>query len=61
MHVECKCEGDIGGNQGSKHFKSLIMGAKTFIQATKKGDVFFVYAIPTFDLRTQQHEILIHY
>jgi hypothetical protein len=37
------------------------MGAKTFIQATKKGDVFFVYAIPTLDPRTQQHEIPIIY
>ncbi len=31
------------------------------MQATKKGDAFFVYAIPTLDLRMQQHEMLIHY
>jgi hypothetical protein len=41
------CEEDIGGNQGSKHFKPLFMEAKTLIQTTKKGDAFFVYAIPT--------------
>jgi hypothetical protein len=35
--------------------------ARTFMQATKKGDAFFVYAIPTLDLRMQQHEMLIHY
>ncbi len=29
------------------------MGAKTFIQKTKKGDALFVYAILTLDLRTQ--------
>jgi hypothetical protein len=26
-----KHEGDIGGNQGSKHFKPLFMGARVFI------------------------------
>jgi hypothetical protein len=26
-----KHEGDIGGNQGSKHFKPLFMGTRTFI------------------------------
>jgi hypothetical protein len=36
-----KREGNIGGNQGSKHFKPLIVGARTFIQTTKKGDAFF--------------------
>jgi hypothetical protein len=52
-----KREGDIRGNQRSKHFKPLFMGARTFIQATKKGDTFFVYAILALDLGTQQHEI----
>ncbi len=56
-----KCEGDIGGNQGSNHFKPLFVGARTFMQASKKGDAFFVYAIPALDLKMQQHEILIHY
>ncbi len=37
------------------------MGARTFIQTTKKGDAFFVYAIPTLDPRMQQHEIPIQY
>jgi hypothetical protein len=40
------------GDLGSKHFKTIFMGAKTFIQATKKGDAFFVYAIPALDLET---------
>jgi len=40
-----KWEGDIEGNQGSKHFKLLFMRVKVFIQTTKKGDAFFVYAI----------------
>jgi len=31
-----KHEGDVGGNQGSKHFKPLFMKARTFIQATRK-------------------------
>jgi hypothetical protein len=52
-----KREGDIGGNQGSKDFKLLFIGAKTFIQATKKGDAFFVYVILAFNLGTQQYEI----
>jgi hypothetical protein len=26
-----KCEKDIGGNQGSKHFKLLFMGVRAFI------------------------------
>jgi hypothetical protein len=56
-----KREKDIVGNQGSKHFKPLFMGAKTFLQVTKKGDAFFVYAILAFDLGTQQHEIPIQY
>jgi hypothetical protein len=41
-----KHEGDIRGNQGFKHFKPSFVGARTFIQAVKKGDAFFVYAIP---------------
>jgi hypothetical protein len=52
-----KREGDIRGNQGSKHFKPLFVGARTFIQTTKKGDAFLMYAIPTPDPRMQQHEI----
>jgi hypothetical protein len=48
-----KCERDMGGNQGSNHFKPLFVGARAFMQATKKGDALFVYAISTFDLRTQ--------
>jgi hypothetical protein len=60
MH-KFKPEGDIGGNQRSKHFKPLLMGARAFIQTTKKGDAFFVYAILALDLRTQQHEIPIQY
>ncbi len=60
MH-KFKPKGDIGGNQRSKHFKPLFMGARAFIQTTKKGDAFFVYAILALDLRTQQHEIPIQY
>ncbi len=56
-----KCEGNIRGNQGSKHFKPLFVGARTFIQTTKKGDAFFVYAIPSLDPRIQQHKMLIQY
>jgi hypothetical protein len=37
------------------------MGARAFMQATKKGNAFFVYAIPTLDLGMQQHEIPIQY
>jgi len=53
-----KHDGNMGGNQGFKHFKPLFMGVKTFIQATKKGNAFFVYVIQAPDSRTQQHEIL---
>ncbi len=56
-----KCEGDIGGNQGSNHFKPLFVGARTCMQASKKGDAFFVYAIPAPDPKTQQHNIPIQY
>ncbi len=60
QHVqELKCEGDIGGNQGSEQLKPLFMGAKKFIQATKKGDAFLVCAIPALDLGTQQHKMFI--
>jgi hypothetical protein len=52
-----KCEGDFGGNQGSNHFKPLFVGARAFMQATKKGDAFFLYAIPAPDPKMQQHEI----
>jgi hypothetical protein len=58
---EFKCEGDITGNQGSKQFKPLFMGAKTFIQATKKGDALFLYATLTLDLGMQQHKMFIQY
>jgi hypothetical protein len=44
-----------------KHFKPLFVRAKIVIQEIKKGDASFVYAIPTFDLGTQQHEILVQY
>jgi hypothetical protein len=54
-----KLEGNIGGNQGSNHFKLLFVGARTFMQVANKGDVFFAYAIPALDPKTQQHEILI--
>ncbi len=60
MH-KLKRERNIGCNQGSKHFKPLFMGVKTFIQTLKKGDVFFVYAILALDPRMQQHEIPIQY
>jgi hypothetical protein len=35
----------------------LFVGARTFMQTVNKGYVFFVFAIPTFDPKTQQHEI----
>ncbi len=60
----CQCmqklkhEGNMGGNQGSKHFKPLFVGVKTLIQTTKKGNAFFVYVIQAPNSRTQQHEIL---
>jgi hypothetical protein len=56
-----KHEGDIGGYEGSKHFKPLFVGARTFIQTIKKGDAFFVYAIPALNPRMQQHEIPIQF
>jgi hypothetical protein len=56
MH-KLKRERNIGGNQGSKHFKSLFVGVRTFIQAAKKGDAFFVYGILAPDLGSRQHEI----
>jgi hypothetical protein len=37
------------------------MGARAFIQVTKKGDAFFVYAILAPDPRMWQHEIPIQY
>jgi hypothetical protein len=56
-----KREGDIGGNQGSKHFKPLFVGEKTFIQVAKKGDAFFMYVIIAPDPRMQQLDIHIQY
>jgi hypothetical protein len=42
QHIKkLKHEEDIGGNQGSKDFKPLFVGTKTFIQIAKKGDAFF--------------------
>jgi hypothetical protein len=52
-----KHEGYIGGNQRSNHLKPLFVGVKTFMQVAKKGNVFFVYAIPAHDPGMQQHEI----
>ncbi len=52
-----KHERDIGGNQGSKHFKPLFMGEKPFIQAVRKGDAFFMCVIITPDPRMQQLDI----
>jgi len=37
------------------------VGARAFMQATKKGDAFFVYAIPTLGPGMQQHKIPIQY
>jgi hypothetical protein len=37
------------------------VGARTFIQAAKKGNAFFVYAITILDLGMEQHEIPIQY
>jgi hypothetical protein len=39
----------------------LFIEARTFIKTTKKGDAFFVYAIPALDYRMQQHDIPIQY
>jgi len=57
---ELKCEGDIGGDQGSKQFKHLFIGTRTCIQVVKKLYAFFVYVILALD-PTQQHEMLIQY
>jgi len=48
--LKLKREGDIGGNEGPNHFKLLFVGVRSLMQATKKEDAFFVYAIPAFDL-----------
>jgi hypothetical protein len=37
------------------------MGGRSFMQVTKKGDAFFVYAILAPNPKTQQHKILIQY
>jgi hypothetical protein len=43
--------------QKSKFSTPFFMGTKTFMQATKKGDAFFIYALLATDVKPQQHEI----
>jgi hypothetical protein len=43
--------------QKSKFSTPLFMETKTFMQATKKRDAFFIYALPTTNVKPQQHEI----
>jgi hypothetical protein len=44
--------------QKTKFSKPLVMGVKGFMHVTKKGDAFFIYALPVIDARSQQHEIM---
>jgi hypothetical protein len=37
------------------------MGVKAFMHATKKGDAFLIYELPTANGRSQQHEIRFQY
>jgi hypothetical protein len=43
--------------QKSKFSTLLFMGMKTFMHAVKKGDAFFIYALPAINIEPQQHEI----
>jgi hypothetical protein len=44
----------------SKFSKLLFMGARAFIHVTKKGDALFIYAFPTTNVGSQQHEIFLN-
>ncbi len=44
-----------------KCWKSLFIGAKTFMHVTKKGDAFLIYVFPMLDAKQLHHEIPSHY
>jgi hypothetical protein len=57
---EVKCMPNLktlASAQISKFSKSLFMKAKAFMHVAKKGDAFFVYALPTTNAKPQKHEI----
>jgi hypothetical protein len=44
----------------SKFSKPLFMGARAFVHAAKKRDALFIYAFPTTNVGSQQHEIFLN-
>jgi hypothetical protein len=51
---------DLSGTWGSQCSKSLFIGAKVFMHATKKKCVFLIYIFPTPVVGSNQHEIHFH-
>ncbi len=45
-----KHNGDLGSIRRFRCLKPLFIGAKGFVQATKKGDAFFIYVLPSLDV-----------
>jgi hypothetical protein len=41
--------------------RALFIGAKTFMQATKKGDAFFIYVLLASNVELPHHEIFFQY
>jgi uncharacterized membrane protein YvbJ len=52
---------NLASAQKSKISKSLFMKAKAFMHVAKKGDAFFVYALPTINVKPQKHEVSSQY
>jgi hypothetical protein len=41
--------------------KLLFVGTKTFMKATKRGDAFLIYILPSLDVEPHPHDILSQY
>jgi hypothetical protein len=42
-----ECDKYLGSAQDVNNSKALFVGAKAFMHATKKGNAFFIYVLPT--------------
>jgi hypothetical protein len=52
---------DFNDVKKPKYSKTLVVGTKAFMQVAKKGDAFFIYALPMLNVEPRQHEILSQY
>jgi hypothetical protein len=48
---------NLGSIKRPKCLKHLFAEAKTFVHATKKGDAFLIYVIPSLSVEPHPHDI----